>query len=68
MAVRKLEIRETEFWIGWGSALDGMEAALKTLLAINDYDRSTKPSDVILDVENVVKEMRELEPSLELQE
>ena len=61
-----MQHENSEFWTGWASALDGMEAGLKTLLAINDYDGRTKPTDVILDIENMLKEVRALEPKVDL--
>lgn len=64
-------MEKSEFWTGWESALDSLETALKEFMAQTDVFplHSTEHSiiksayrDCVLDLKNVVKDLRGLEP------
>lgn len=50
---------EDPFWVGWDAALEAIHNALTTQFALG-YSHKDSCKDVLLDIENSVKELRKV--------
>ena len=61
MAEKTKVKEESLFWQGWHSGLESLETRLSVLLG--EIDKRTSAIDLMLDVQNVVKDLKKVQES-----